>query len=640
MEIKLLDDSTIKKIAAGEVVDRPASIVKELIENSIDANALNIEVEIFKGGLESISVRDDGHGIASDQIENAFKKHATSKIDNFDDLYALHTMGFRGEALPSIAAVARVEVKSKVDEENLGASLTYADGKLENKTKLAMNRGTSILVKELFDNIPVRKNFLRSPLAEGNSINDLMYRLAIGNPQISFRYLRDGKLIFHTLSSNSYISNAQEIFGSDFSKSLIEIKGDSDHYSFHGYISDNSFFRGNRSLQYLYVNGRNVNIFPLEDAIERSYHQIIPNGKFPGYQIFIETSPSNIDVNIHPNKKEIHLSHLDELIDELSKSIKARLSPNLMSGPRVRGEDRGEVKFFFRNRDEKTLDLLEKSKPPAIPKNLADYNSMDTKTLNFEEDSTVSESLVDLKPLADRIDLEAKNTESTIVEVEELRLDEVEDVIYNQEQDSDTVYFEEMDKGLKFSEFEYIGSIFNTYLIFQVDNDKMILMDQHAAHERVNYENILSRFKSKSIESQILVDPILLELLPSERTLVDKYKASFKEWGFSIDDFSFNSLALRSVPSLGEINYKHLFIEIIEAISKSKEASPKMLNEMVAQSSCKASVRAGDRLGKKEVARLLDDLSMTNYPLSCPHGRPIFIIYDKTFLEKEFSRIK
>lgn len=628
--IKLLDNETVQKIAAGEVIERPSSIVKELVENSIDAGAKNIMVEINNGGIDSIIVSDDGYGIPQDQIELAFKRHATSKISSFDDLYNTTSMGFRGEALASVVAAADVEVKTRTEDDKLGSKVVFKNANIVSKSKIAMNRGTIISVQNLFENIPVRRKFLKSSVAEANNINDLMSKLALGNTDVSFKYIRDSKIIFHTIPSDDHLSIVSDVLGSNFSDSFIEIKGKTENYSYSGFVTDNRYYRGNRALQYIYVNSRYIEESDISRIIEKQYRHLIPNGKFPAFQLFIETNPNNIDVNVHPNKQLIKFKQIDELLDQLELSIKEALIPKQLrqvSGFKNNTEVKTELYNSVNNTD-KYADLLEKyNKRDSfyVEENnySRDENILDEDTSEIQVEEVILDLNSDLESTSDK-----QFNENTVEQI---------DIINDIENEKD-------DKPINddLSNLTFKGTIFSTYLLFENYYTKsLIIMDQHAAHERVMYEKLLTEINEDSVNKQPLLTPIMLNITSSDYDLFSEYSSEFERMGFSIDSMGSGTILIREVPILGvNLDYKRLFNDIIDALRIEKNTNSQYILDIIIKKSCKAAIKSGDNISNQEVEELINLLSKCENPLSCPHGRPTYIVYSQNLLEKEFSRIK
>lgn len=627
--IKLLDNETVQKIAAGEVIERPSSIVKELVENSIDAGAGNILVEIKNGGIDSIIVSDDGYGIPEDQIELAFKRHATSKINSFNDLYNTTSMGFRGEALASVVAAADVEIKTRTEEDQLGTKVVFKDSNIVSKNKIAMNRGTIISVLNLFESIPVRRKFLKSPVAEANSINDLMSKLALGNRNISIKYIRDSKIIFHTIPSGNHLSSISDVLGGNFTESFVEINGCTDNYTYTGFVTDNRYYRGNRALQYIYVNGRYIEESEISRTIEKQYRHLIPNGKFPAFQLFIETNPNNIDVNVHPNKQIIKFRQIDELLSQLELSVKEALIPKQLK----------QVTGFQKNTVQKTELFNDYSKVDKYKDLLEKYNKKDKFYIeenNFDNDIQPDDDLDEIQ--VEEVILDLDSNQETLKEEykSEITIEQI-DIISNIESETTDMPINEYLKNLN-----YKGTIFDTYLLFENYNTKsLIIMDQHAAHERVMYEKLLHEINQNSVDRQPLLTPIMLNITSSDYDLFSEFASEFEKTGFSIDAMGTGTILIREVPILGvDVDYKRLFTDIIDALRSEKTASSQYILEIIIKKSCKAAIKSGDKISKEEVEKLIELLSKCDNPLSCPHGRPTYIVYSQNLLEKEFSRIK
>lgn len=633
--IKLLDDNTIQKIAAGEVIERPSSIVKELLENSIDAKADTIQIEIEDGGKSLISVSDNGIGIPSDQVETAFMRHATSKIKNFDDLYKSYTMGFRGEALASIVAVAKVDMKSKNKNENLGVHIEYENSKVIQKSNIAMNSGTIISVKDLFQNIPVRHRFLKSNTTEANHITDLVGKLTLANPDISLKYIKDKHILFSINSEDNHVEKIRKIFGSDLAKSLLEIEFKTKNFTVKGYISNNSYYRGNRALEYTYVNNRYIESREISRVIESAYTHIIPNGKYPAYQLYIETEASNLDVNIHPNKTKIHLEHIEELTTELKTNIASALSPEKLRQVEIQSEEK-ETKSLFNNLNDKYSDLinrysdknLETSYTEEKPENLT-FNSLfseQSEDINKEE-YTVEDESNNSEDIQYGFDIVSEDIDEPYTASEENLTDEIEEFSENSFND--------------FDNYKYKTFILNTYIVFEnLKDESIILLDQHASHERINYEKLLDLYNNDSNYRQSLLDGIDINLLADEMSILNNNMALFEKFGFTIKVINSNTVSLAEVPAIFDINYKQLFLDLINGLKAYDTFDSKYLLDKLIQKACKSSIKAYDKISEVEAYSLIRELSECNYPLTCPHGRPTFLKVKKSTLDMEFKRIK
>lgn len=653
--IKLLDEATIQKISAGEVIERPASIVKELYENAIDADADEIQLEIVEGGKKSILMSDNGIGIESDQIELAFERHATSKITSFEDLYHSYTMGFRGEALASVRAVANVNIRSKSENEDIGSFLSYENNKLVKRSKIAMNTGTIISIDKLFENIPVRKKFLKSSISEANQITDLISKLALGKDEISTKYTKDDKLIFHTKKEDSHLEKVEKIFGRDFAGSLKEGQGKSENFQVKLYYSDNSYYRGNRSLEFIYLNSRYIDSLELKKYIESLYTYTIPNGKFPGFQLYIETKADNFDVNVHPNKTKVVFNDLDEIKELLKEILKDGLSSSSLSQVNVR-ENEEKKKPVFKNLNIKYKSLLKDYKKDYniedftynnsyVEENKDQLNDFDLVSEDcscFDEDEKNDDS--NKNQALDFIRSEAGLNESYA------NFEDDKDINKNPKEYGTEISFFDNNKDensfiidgestIDIDNYIFKGGIFTTYLAFEnTREEKLILLDQHAAHERINFERLMRLYEEDSHYSQKILLPIELDLSDGDLGIVRENDDIFKKFAYKYD-YSDKGIKITEVPSIDNINHKIFFLDLIDGLGSESKGSSILMDRLI-QRACKSSIKAKDILTEVEARRLVKDLNICDYPLTCPHGRPTYIIVNKTTIDKEFKRIK
>ncbi len=641
--IKLLSKETIQKIAAGEVIERPFSVVKELVENSIDAGSTDIKVEISDGGLDFIKVADNGKGIPSSEVELAVARHATSKLDNFNDLYNIVSLGFRGEALASITSISKTTIETKTKEEEIGHAFSFEDSKLINSTVIGKNTGTTIIVKDLFYNIPVRKRFLNSATSEANKITSMMYRLAIGNYNIGFTYIKDHKEVFRTIANGGLKSNLTELFGVEFTKDLVEVDLAEKNFKITGFISNNRYYRSNRSMEFIYINGRYVKNTDISNVVEKSYGSLIPNGRFPAFQLFVDLNPNLVDVNIHPNKEKVSIVILDELNNSLKTNIPKILQENrnLLNLSIERVRDSENKKLY----DEDLKDIITK----ATFDSSTDFSSIFEGSNEYDhsksEDSLL-ESDLNLKRDLSTSGFNIKNNpDNTNIMGLSKNTDEAESNIELEDEDdveiSSISYFDEKKETL--NSYNYIGTIFKTYNIFEsLSESKLILMDQHAAHERIQFEKFLSKYNTKEVVSQQLLSPILVNVNSEEIYAFKEYKEIFYDLGFEIDLFSDDTLIIRGLPDILDLpKTKDLFINILDrlVVDKDSVTDSEILNKII-RMSCKAAIKSGDQMSSLEIKGLLDQLLKCNNPLTCPHGRPTIVEISKTELEKLFLRIK
>lgn len=670
--IQLLSEDTIQKIAAGEVIERPASVIKELVENSIDAQATEIIVEIKDGGKSLMKISDNGTGIKSDEIEKAFLRHSTSKITDFTDIYNITSLGFRGEALASVISISKVKVNTKTEDSKLGMSVIYENNKLINKKPIAMNTGTSMEIRDIFYNVPVRKKFMKKTITEANIITNLMYRFAVGHSDIGFKYIKDDKVIFETYANSTIEESLMDLFGVEAKDDLYKININKSKFKIKGYISNNKYYRANRSMQYIYINGRYIEDIDIRKAIENKYKSIIPNGRFPIFQLFLEMDPSFIDVNVHPNKKIVKITIVDEIIKSLLEEIDYKLKnkieiPEIKEIKEIKKEKENILfKESFNKKEYDYKDLLEKSfsnrkKGPReeesnlvnltkdnllfeideeeiSEKNTDNYKNNDFKISDFEYNDIVEENISFFE-----LDSSKKDTNSD----ETIREDEIdymkdlsrEDSIINEDDKYEDTTKDKSTK-LNIEDFKYIGIIFNNYILYQSNiEEKIYLLDQHAAHERVLYEKFMEEYRNQEIIIQDLLSPNFLEVSKVEMDIFIENKDSFKKLGFGIEEFGDTTLAIRSVPViLGNPKNQQMVLDILDTIGESKDFSS--VEEDIIQKACKHAIKSGDKIGEIEVEGLLEKLLDTKYPYTCPHGRPTILELSKYELEKMFLRVK
>ena len=618
-KIQLLDDLTIQKIAAGEVIERPASIVKELVENSIDANSKNIVIEINNGGKSYIRVTDDGDGIALDDIYLAFESHSTSKLRKVDDLYNLLTLGFRGEALPSIAAVSNIEVLTKTDDTNAGIHAIIEEGKIKSIDKVGTPKGTTFIIKDLFYNLPVRKKFLKSDLTEANKISDMVNKLALGNYYTSFKLVKDNKVVLKTNDSGDIKENVYTILGKDIANGLNPIDYSGKGIEIKGYISSNSLYRSNRSHQYLYINGRYIVNYGLTNVVEQNYRSLIPTNRYPVFILYININPNEIDVNIHPTKQEVKFTGDTDIYGILGIVIKNGLY-NSINVPK--------------------FNVIHESKPKNELKEL--YNMLETSS-DFKETNIVYKDYSDI----DLVEEEASLVEDNI-EILDKNYNFTDNTLNHELEDSFSFFNineDEENKNNRYadelSNLKALAVIFNTYIIAENRKEnKIYFIDQHAAHERVMYEKYKKEYEMERINIQQLIAPQIIELTNSEFENFHNNKSIFSELGFDVEEFGINSIAIRGVPFLfGKPSLKTLLMDLLDNIHNNLKSSYDTKVDKLMKLACTSAIKGGDMISSLEIDSLLNDLSKCDNPLSCPHGRPTLIEITKKDLEKQFLRI-
>ncbi|GFN37137.1 DNA mismatch repair endonuclease MutL [Tepidimicrobium xylanilyticum] len=609
-KIKILDRSTIQKIAAGEIIERPSSVVKELIENSLDANAASITLEIRNGGKDYIRITDDGHGFNEDDLKIAFKRHTTSKLNNIDDIYKIISFGFRGEALASISSVSRVEVLTKTEN-----ALHGIRGYVENEEILEMMpigcpKGTTMIVKDLFYNIPVRKSFLKSNTIEANYISDIICRLALGNEGISFKYIKDNKVIFNISKDNDLLTNIYILLGREFADNMVAISFESSNISVRGYVSKNTFYRSNRNHQYLYVNNRYVKNYDITKLIEEKYKSIIPINKFPVYVVFIDINPSLIDVNIHPTKQEIKFLNFQQVANALDKAIDQTFN-RILSIPEISiGKDKS-----------KETDEL----PLLFEKAFVENNNLPVRGKKYEIEDSQDWFLKDFSDsIQDNTIKDHNDTELNINKINN-QLNKI---------DKNPIF-----DSLKNSRI--IGVLFSTFILLEnAQLEKAFLIDQHAAHERILYEQYKREYESENVIIQPLLAPEIIELNNLDFEIVINNIELFNKLGFMVEEFSNNSVIIRGVPMLfGKPQIRSLFMDLADTITENIRSSYEVKSEKIMKIACTKAIKSGDNISDIEIQSLIDQLSKAKNPYTCPHGRPTIIEISKKDIEKEFSRI-
>lgn len=553
MAIKILSNETIQKIAAGEVVENPYSVVKELVENSIDSGATNIKVEIKNAGKKEIMISDNGSGIDENEIELAFTKHATSKLDKFDDIYSLFSFGFRGEALASVSAVSKIDINTRTKEAELGTHCYIENNKIIRKNKIGMNYGTTIYIRDLFYNVPIRKKFLKSDVYESSIVTNLMYSFALANQNISFKFVKEGKTVFETNNKNTFEENILEIFDSEFLKSLIPIKIDDVDYKIKGFITNNTYYRSNRNLQFLFVNNRYVFDEKIRSIMEKSISAILPKGKFPCFILFIDVKPNLIDVNIHPNKKKIKFIFEDKLMNLLNSNILDIVLKNTTSSYILAKEkSREEVLFEEKNeviKEEKIIEeiFVDSENTENIKKEEKVEIVEDKKeAIEVTDDYVVKDPILqfsydDLFSLSNEKISKVKENEEIVYDLEKVEQREETQIPKLQ------IELIEKEKVRSLLTYKNLGVIFEKYILLS-DNFELLVLDIVNAKYRIMFEKFLDDFKNLKITKQMLLFPIVLELNELEFDNFKRVKNDILNLGFDIDIFDDNSVIVRNLP--------------------------------------------------------------------------------------------
>lgn len=611
--INILDVETSNKIAAGEVVERPFSVVKELIENSLDANSKNITVEIVEGGQKSIKITDDGEGIHPEDIEKAFLPHATSKIKDIEDIYSINTFGFRGEALASITAVSNTILNTRTVDVDFGKEISISGGYVNHLRDSGCNVGTSIVVNDLFYNVPARLKFMKSTQREAALIVDIVERLALVNSKVSFRVFNNGNKALTTFSSDKVSDTIRAIYGKTVYENIMPIEKHSDIASVHGYIGNAEISRGSRNNQSIFVNKRFVKNKLITTAVENAFKSFLTINKYPFFVLFIEIFPELIDVNVHPTKSEIKFND-DHFIfklvfDAVHEAIRNSLKDSFDIEPL-------SLNDFERDENKHVQSMVQ------LPIDLKSDFGEKLYSMPVEPSFNSSGNLFEHKPSAAYVMQNRDNA----VSISSIK---------------GTTYEDTNTSEAKFPLLNVIGQFNDTYILSQ-GGEELFIIDQHAAHEKILFEQYSDSVKNRQVLAQILAAPVVVELSTEDFVIYTENSEIFKTTGFNIDIFGQNTISIREVPIiLGKIEIKSLFLSIIDNLKSmgTGEAASVKYNK-IATLACKSAVKAKDKLSILEMKALIDKLRYIREPFTCPHGRPTIIKITLNELEKRFKRIQ
>ena len=624
--IEVLNQDTINKIAAGEVIDRPSSVVKELVENAIDANASAITIEIKEGGISFIRVTDNGTGIDGKEIKTAFLRHATSKIKRIEDLICVSSLGFRGEALSSIAAVSQVELITKQQNSINGYRYVMEGGVEQSLEEVGVPDGTTFIVRNLFYNTPVRRKFLKSAQTEAGYVGALVEHLALSHPDISFRFISNNQNKLHTAGNMNLKDIIYEIYGRDITKNLLDINGKTQDIAIIGYIGRPSLCRGNRLYENYFINGRYIKNNMITKAIEESYKGYMMPHNYPFTAIHFQINPVIMDVNVHPAKMELRFTQNDYVYNFVFDTIRAILRNTELAV---------ETQLSF---DKNTM--LEKNSDYQTSNPIKDTINLQDKTNLFE--STKIENQADYE----KMDNAADKTKARFPEPfevnrsNEMIQEENKEYKIKQENEKQLSLFENpLLKAQKESDYKIIGQLFETYWLIEYE-DKFYMMDQHAAHEKVLYERYMRHLKEKKMDCQMIAPPVIVELsIGEEQTLNDNIDI-FQKIGFEIEAFGSKSYKITGIPAdLPNIDLQQLFVDILDQIKKNNPMALDIITQRVATMACKAAVKGNNRLSENEVKQLICELMQTENPYNCPHGRPTLLVMSKYEVERKFKRL-
>lgn len=673
-QITLLSQETIDKIAAGEVVERPSSVVKELVENAIDAKATAVTVEIKEGGISFIRITDNGCGIEREQVPLAFLRHSTSKIKNVEDLMCVTSLGFRGEALSSIAAVSQVELITKTYGEITGTRYVIEGSKEKENEEVGAPDGTTFIVRNLFYNTPARRKFLKSAQTEGNYIADVMERLALSHPDVSFKFINNGQTKMHTSGNSNEKDMIYHIYGRDITSSLLPINAENELFKVKGFVGKPMVSRGNRNYENFFINGRYIKSALLSKATEEAYKGFMMQHQYPFCVLYITIDTELLDVNVHPTKMELRFSNNEEIYRKLYQIVREALThkefipdvpvdtkreekrppitqktPEPFESRRIQ-QLRGaiskdspyEQKYPARDRlkatpeaqqlvSERNVTTQSIKEPESKPTNLSVFQKLlaSSDNSNHKTEDSKSEDNKQAKIQANFI------RESSTYQAE---TPTQEPVVYEQQ-----TLMEESKEFLTpdaAKKHRIIGQLFDTYWLIEYE-DKLFIIDQHAAHEKVLYERTMARVRAQEFSSQAISPPIILTLSLEEQEMLHKYEEQIRLFGYEVEPFGGKEYAINAIPAEFEaVDMKSMFIDLLDDFTTiTGKQTPELILEKVASMSCKAAIKGGNHISRAEAEQLIDELLTLENPYHCPHGRPTIISMSKYEIEKKFKRI-
>lgn len=669
-DIHVLDQNTINQIAAGEVIERPASVVKELLENAIDAKASAVTVEIKEGGIGFIRITDNGCGIEKKDVKIAFLRHSTSKIMSAEDLVTVSSLGFRGEALSSIAAVGQVELITKTKGELTGVRYVIEGGEEKALEEVGVPDGTTFIVRNLFFNTPARRKFLKSTVTEAGYISDIVERIALSHPEVSVRFIVNGQNKLHTSGNGNLKDVIYGVFGRDIAANLLEINQENEFMKICGFIGKPIISRGNRNYENYFINGRYIRSSLISKAIEEAYKPFMMQHKYPFTALHISIDGSLLDVNVHPTKMELRFRNQEQIYPYILKLIGDTLLGKELIPESVCDDEKTEKDKINNELKEQKKQVA--YKPLAEPfevnrrseqiEKKVENKPIDNKSNVFSRPA-FSKPIInrDTRPIANndiniktedkhKTQLEADNKSTevfvenkvNIVASNDNLIKDNDDFITNYKNASQLTLFEEklLTKEAR-EKHILVGQVFDTYWIVQF-GDKMFIIDQHAAHEKVLYERTLAKYRERKAISQSINPPIILTLSMSEEAMLKQYMDIFTDFGYEIEHFGGKEYCVRAVPyDLYSISKEDLLMEILDNLSEETggKITPQLITEKIASMSCKAAVKGNNRLSEAEVNKLIDELLTLENPYNCPHGRPTIISMSKYELEKKFKRV-
>ena len=695
-KIALLNQETIDKIAAGEVIERPSSVVKELVENAIDAGASAITVEIKEGGTSFIRITDNGCGIEHDEVPLAFLRHSTSKIKSAEDLMCVHSLGFRGEALSSIASIARVELITKTFDALTGTRYLIEGSKEVAMEEIGAPDGTTFLVKDLFFNTPARRKFLKTPQTEGTYISDMLEKLALSHPDISFKYINNNQTRLHTSGNGNRKDLIYHIYGRDIASSLLEVNYESELFSVSGFIGKPLINRGNRNYENYFINGRYIKSSILSKAIEEAYKSFLMQHQYPFTVLYFTFPGETLDVNVHPTKMELRFDNNKEIYRQLCDALYGVLSHRELIPDVPVDEKKAEdtVKHVYKESIPEPFEKrrineirsnaaqrVERAYKPAVPtpvtvrENTDSFGQENRSSIVGESTSAqvqgktgqATSSGVKIIPVGEtpvmglnqfpksettqavleqkkKTDLNGGSDCQNEISTSQKNVSEGQDTNTSPVEAPEQMTLESMSPDFLTRDAKkmhrIIGQLFKTYWLIEYE-DKLYIIDQHAAHEKVLYERTMARLHEKEYTSQAISPPIVLSLDAKEQEMLERYRKDIERLGYEIENFGGREYMISAVPdNLFSIDMKDLFIEMLDDFSNlTGRETPDLIMEKVASMSCKAAVKGNDALSLPEIDALIEELLTLDNPFNCPHGRPTIIAMSKYEIEKKFKRI-
>ena len=632
--IELLNQDTIDKIAAGEVVERPASVVKELVENAIDAKATIITVEIEKGGTAKIRVSDNGMGIPASEVKKAFLRHSTSKLRDASDLSIVKSLGFRGEALSSIAAVSKLELITKTEDDMLGTHYEIEGSREVVFEEIGAPQGSTFIVRDLFYNTLPRQKFLKSPRTEGNYIGEIVEKLALSHPDIAFQLSIDGKNRLSTIGSGKLKDTIYQIFGKNITDNLIAIDEETDVFSIHGYIGNSTVVKGNRAYENIFINNRYVKSKAIASAIEEAYVGYVMQHQYPFFCLFLDINTELVDVNVHPTKMEVRIENQKELDDEIKRIIYDEIH-----------REEGIIEYS----SDEAYDVLDYS--------TTQVELDESEVLERVETLDKSDDVIDIKTVLNKIkntsidDIEADDVEEddTIIEPYEVNKFEEKSSEIKSEIVRNVDNYQQNDKTEQLSflseeavqSHKIIGQLFSTYWLVEYDKN-LYIIDQHAAHEKVLYEKTVAAIKNNEMTSQQISPPVIVTLSAAEEEFLSGHMDVFEKVGYDIENFGGHEYAITGIPyNIYGVDAKTLFLDMIgDCTDITTERDNAIILEKIASMSCKAAIKGNTDISVQEAKALIDELLELDNPFHCPHGRPTIIKMSQYEIDKKFGRIQ